>query len=131
MLSYQQSTGELSSDDGSIEGSGFAGNNSRHGVNPDHVPGFNNPGAQVLRKIGPLPVGLYALAEPITHPELGPLAFKLTPDPANQMFGRDGFWIHGASSTDPMNSSEGCIVLPHAVRARIADSAERSLTVIR
>ena len=131
--SYSQSTGKLFqvADDGTSKllGVGFAGNDSRPGANPSHIPGRNNPEAQTLRCIGPLPVGWYTMGEPFHHPELGPLTFILTPDPTNEMFGRDSFRMHGASATDPLNSSEGCIVQAHDVRQAVADSGVRRLQV--
>lgn len=129
---YHLSSGELGLVDGNGRewhlGSGWAGNDSRPGVNPDHVQGRNNPAMQAVHNIGPLPQGWYTLDEPITHPHLGPLAFPLIPDPANEMFGRGGFFIHGASSADPLNSSEGCIIMPHDVRARLAELFDAGTT---
>lgn len=119
-LFYSQSDGVLE-DSKDVLGVGFAGNDSRPGVNPDHIHGYNNPDAQQVHNIGPLPRGFYTIGDPITHPHLGPLAFPLMPDASNEMFGRSDFWIHGASPKDPLNSSEGCIVMAHSIRLALAE----------
>ena len=130
---FAQSSGNLLEVAGdateTLLGTGFAGNDSRPGVNPTHIHGRNNPQAQALHCIGPLPVGWYTMGEPFHHPALGPLTFQLTPDGGNEMFGRTGFFMHGASATDPLNSSEGCIVQAHDVRQAVADSGVRRLQV--
>jgi len=99
-------------------------------VNPDHIPGQNNPAMQAVRCIGPLPVGWYSMSEPFHHPKLGQITFQLTPDPENEMFGRDDFFMHGAGGDDPENSSEGCIIQAHDVRQAVADSGIRRLQVV-
>ena len=125
-LTFQQGSGDLDliGDDGSAEllGTGWAGNDSRAKVNLDHVQGRNNPDMQAVRFIGPLPRWCYTVGAPIHHPELGVLAFPLTPDPDTngEMCGRGDFFIHGAGGDDPENSSEGCIIMPHDVRVHLA-----------
>lgn len=73
------------------------------------------------------------MGDPIDHPDLGELAIPLTPDPANQMFGRSDFWCHGDSLTDPGNASKGCIVAPFLARKLIVEGYEtlgRGLEVV-
>lgn len=53
----------------------------------------------------------------------------LSPDGHNA-HGRTAFLIHGDSRTNPGNASEGCIVLPPAVRIRIAQSGDTTLEVV-
>ena len=124
---YHQATGHLemieANGNATLLGSGWAGNDSRPGVNPHQVQGRNNPAMQAEHNIGPLPRWTYTIGTPITHPHLGPLAFPLTPDPDpnGEMCGRSAFFIHGANSTDPLNSSEGCIIMPHDVRVHLAE----------
>lgn len=63
---------------------------------------------------GPLPPGRYLLHPPAPHPRLGPACF-LEPDAANDMRGRDDFWIHGPGP----RGSDGCIVpVPDGSRRR-------------
>lgn len=54
---------------------------------------------------GPIPLGRYRIAIPRDHPRLG-LSARLTPRDGQPMFGRDGFFIHGAGP----HGSDGCIV---------------------
>jgi hypothetical protein len=54
----------------------------------------------------------------------------LDPDPNNNMYGRDGFMIHGDSISNPGAASEGCIIMPHFARIAIANSTDKSLQVI-
>lgn len=131
---FVQRTGKISQvdDDGTVTllGTGWAGNDSRPKVNPDHLQGRNNPDMQGVKWIGPLPCGWYTMSEPYHHERLGPMVFELTPDPENDMLGRGDFFIHGAGGPDPMNASEGCICQGPAVRQAIADSGIRRLQVV-
>jgi hypothetical protein len=54
----------------------------------------------------------------------------LFPDPRNEMFGRSLFRIHGAAKVRPELSSEGCIVMPYAVRCFIDSGSDKDLEVI-
>jgi hypothetical protein len=130
MRFYSQSTGHVTSEGGTLLAIGFAGNDSRPGVNPGHVHGYNNPAAQAIHCIGPLPQGLYKIVEwQDEHPRLGPIVAILQ-QVSGETFGRDDFRIHGASATDPLNSSEGCIVLPHADRVAWRASGDMDLEVV-
>jgi hypothetical protein len=62
---------------------------------------------------GPIPPGRYTVHRPVRHPRLGPACF-LDPDPANDMRGRDDFWIHGPGP----RGSDGCLVPLPDGRAR-------------
>ncbi len=118
MYSYSQSTGRLLQD-GVYIGTGYAGT----GV------GKNDPEFQMVANVGPLPQGGYTIGSPFTDPRDGPLCFRLTPDPANEMFGRSGFRIHADSIASPGSASEGCMVFSHPIRAQIAASGDQALTV--
>lgn len=91
--------------------------------------GRNNPAFQDVRNIGPIPEGTYAVSLPFTHPTKGPTVFRLTPDPANVMFGRSGFLIHGDNPQG--DASQGCIVLRRDDRERLMRSNVRTLLVVR
>jgi hypothetical protein len=106
---YVQATGELYS----LAGTGYAGKGA----------GKNNPALQRERSVGPLPAGYYDIGPPRDGGAHGPLVRPLTPDPANAMFGRSAFLIHGDSLTRPGDASEGCIIMPRSVRAAIPDHA--------
>lgn len=125
-LRYQQSTGsaDLVSEDGTEQhlAFGWAG----------HGEGKNNPAAQTEVGVGPLPRAIYDIGEPFDHEHCGPFAMRLTPTEGSEMFGRDGFLIHGASQ-NPANygqESNGCIVLPHSIRVAIYQSGAKRLEVI-
>jgi hypothetical protein len=92
-------------------------------------PGKNNPQAQGLRNLGPLPRGRYLVRPPHYHPRLGPMAFRLVPQPSNEMCGRSGFLIHGDSRRNPGQASRGCIILGPADRAALVRYRPNLLTV--
>lgn len=118
---YRQSTGEWFGPDGRLWATGWSG----------HTDGRNNPLMQSRHGIGPLPVGIYIIGDPVDPPDhLGLLAMPLTPDATNEMFGRGDFYIHGANPVYPELSSDGCIVLGKSVRQRICDAPEDRLEVV-
>lgn len=117
---FSQSTGsfDLFADDGVTKlnhiGDGWAG----------HGEGKNNPAMQGVVGVGPLPRGDYHMSEPFDHPHCGPYVIRLTPMPGTEMFGRDGFLIHGAA-TDPAkrgSESNGCAILGRVGREAIVTS---------
>jgi hypothetical protein len=125
MWTYVQRTGELLHA-GSHEAFGYSGYDD-----PDTgQDGKNNPDLQRVAEVGPIPVGTYTIGIPedtLTH---GPFVLPLTPDLANQMFGRAGFLIHGDSVVEPGTASRGCIIMPRSIRTDIALSGDNSLEVI-
>ena len=126
MWTFEQDNGKLTHD-GNLVGNGYAGGNIPPNFDATAV---NNPARQAEHCVGPLPRGKYSIGPAHTEPELGPVAMRLDPDPANQMFGRAGFFIHAASPAHPFESSEGCIVMPAPVRVLLATSNDRELQVV-
>jgi len=120
MWTFSQSLGHLLDSSGVIVGQGWAG----------QLAGKNNPTMQDVPKIGPLPQGTYSIGPPHDSPRTGPYTMDLVPDPTNQMFGRSDFRIHGAAKKSPELSSEGCIVMPPAVRKTIWASGDHTIQVI-
>ena len=124
---YSQSTGKLIMPDGTLKGYGFAGNHD----------GLNTPSCQMVHDQGPLPQGDYTMTQWIDkHPTMGLCVIQLTPAPANTMFGRSGFFIHGARNmlTSGLNafleSSDGCIIIGDCpFRQAIWASLDRDLRV--
>jgi hypothetical protein len=116
--SYSQSTGVLSLN-GNRMGKGYSGN----GV------GMNNPNAQNIPDHGPIPQGRYTIGTAHTDPQKGRVVMPLTPNPANEMFGRDGFLIHGDNHLQNFSASEGCIILDRPIRDEISESSDRTLVV--
>lgn len=119
-MKYDQKTGEIMTDDGTVIGKGYAGNGK----------GKNNPAMESVKMIGPLPRGIYIIGEPINSPHTGPYSIPLTPNPKNVMYGRSGFMIHGDSIDNPGTASNGCIVLPHTIRVQINNYTDKNLEVI-
>jgi hypothetical protein len=119
---YQQSTGNLTDPNGNVVATGYSG----HGI------GINDPSQQSVQNVGPLPQGNYTFGPPHTPIDhLGPLALPLYADPANEMFGRFGFFMHGDAPPPRFrDASDGCIIMPLAIRQSVVDSGDTALTVI-
>ena len=124
-LTYQVSTGTLrDAITGVISMTAYSG----------HGEGLNNPEFAQVHNVGPIPAGVYTLDPPIdpsTH--LGPFAFPLIPSPGNEMFGREGFYMHGDNALMNHSASDGCIILPYGVRqwiARVLQAEPLTLEVI-
>ena len=123
MWTYEQRTGKLSHN-GEVVATGYAGGNE--GRNPE---GKNSPEHQSVPKVGPLPQGKYKFGTPVAQSHLGPFAIPLIPDPANEMFGRSDFYMHG-DTTPSGNASEGCIIMARAIRNAAAASPDNELEVV-
>ena len=122
---FEQSTGNLVSPSGEVVASGYAGGNC--GKNPE---GRNNPALQNVPCIGPLPVGTYTFGLPVPVSKLGPYAIPLIPDSRNEMYGRGDFYMHGDRVGDPGAASEGCIIMPRAIRDEVWASDDHTLMVV-
>ena len=93
--------------------------------------GLNNPLQEHVHGVGPIPRGNWRMTELIlADPHTGLFTIVLTPCEGTQVFGRDGFRIHGANEGNPKESSHGCIVLPRWWRERIWFSGDRDLEVV-
>jgi len=111
MWVYEQSTGRLLHGEDEVW-TGYAGRGE----------GLNNPKMQDVKNTGPLPQGLYTIGMPYAHEHLGPVCMNLQPDKHNLMFGRGDFRIHADNFARNESASEGCIVMPLAVRIKIAEA---------
>jgi RHS repeat-associated protein len=123
-----QSTGQVthvnSSGTSTNVGTGYAG----------HGAGVNNPNMQNVQGTGPLPQGTYTI-ETQRNNRTGsgtnlPGSMRLTPSPANTMYGRVGFLIHGDNSRGDRSASEGCVVLNPNIRNQIGSSGDNVLRVV-
>jgi hypothetical protein len=116
---YSQASGWLSRDGENVaEGYSGAGD------------GKNNPSMQDVPNVGPIPVGNYTIEKPIDTKTHGPYVLHLTPDDANEMFGRTAFMIHGDSVVHPGTASEGCVIMNRTVREKIWASGDTMLEVV-
>jgi hypothetical protein len=123
MWTFKQRTGELLRN-GVQVGVGYSG----------HDKGKNDPDMQHVPRVGPIPVGLYEIGEPFDSSSHGPYVMRLTPHPENEMFGRDGFLMHGDSKLSPGTASLGCIIQSHDVRTLVGKRlllGETTLEVVR
>lgn len=82
---------------------------------------------QDRHNLGPIPRGAYSISEPYDTTEHGPFVLRLTPDLGNEMFGRAGFLMHGDNATH--DASQGCIIMPRAVRDQVAASGDKEIEV--
>ena len=120
MYTYHQSTGALTHN-GTLLLTGYAG----------HGAGVNNPAKQDQHDVGPLPQGRYKMTALIDSPRTGLATIVLDPDPANHMFGRSGFRIHGDNAAANHTASDGCIIAGHAAdRIAIWNSRDHDLEVL-
>ena len=94
---YQQSTGNLSHN-GKHVATGYSGK----GV------GKNNPAKERVKFVGPIPRGTYSIGPAYHDPTRGPVVMRLTPTGGQDIFGRDGFLIHGDSSKHPGEARVAC-----------------------
>jgi hypothetical protein len=121
VLTYSQTTGEMRTALDVLLGTGYAG----------HGEGVNNPTMQSIHNTGPLPQGIYTIGPPVNTTTHGPYVMWLTPDPANEMFGRSGFGIHADEIANPGKrlASTGCIVMSNQARLAIWATADHQLQV--
>ena len=119
MWQYSQSSGVLARNGQPIL-TGYAG----------HGDGLNNPAAEDQIDVGPLPKGLYLMTRLFDSPRTGLATIVLEPAPANNMYDRSAFRIHGDNAAANHTASDGCIVAGHAAdRKAIWDTQDRELTV--
>jgi|SRR5277367_3202942 len=121
MWTYIQSTGQMFNPAGMMLAQGYSGAGSI---------GKNNPSLEHLPNVGPIPEGQYSIGPASDTDTHGPCVMRLTPDPKNEMFGRDGFLIHGDSIENPGTASEGCIIMPRFARDAINTSEDKVLQVL-
>lgn len=128
MFRYSQSTGRLTHQEIGLLAVGYAGWDDGDGI-AEPGEGKNDPAAQTVRNIGPVPAGRYTIGEPFSTPTR-PFAMRLIPKPGTETFGRSGFLIHGDSARAPGTASHGCIVVPRVIRWAIWGSGDRELEVV-
>ena len=119
MWIYRQKTGDIWNPDGVLAYQAYSGFGS----------GKNNPDAQHIRSVGPIPRGIWVIGEPYDSKKIGKFALPLyehNHDACNRTY----FRIHGDSISNPGNASKGCIISPKNIRYTIHESKDRMLMVI-
>ena len=124
---YEQKTGRFvicDYDDGGVERVvyetvGYSGRGSHK----------NNPESQHVKRLGPIPRGVYRIRGPFDHPRLGRVCFDLHPLTDKTSAQRSGFMIHGDSKRKPGDASSGCIILHRAAREAIVNYGPKMLYV--
>lgn len=121
MITFDRKAGTLTFGDGHVE----------HGIWSGHGDAANDPSRERDHMIGPLPGGMYRMLDPRTSPQLGTYVLDLTPFPANEMFGRSLFRIHGDTVNDANHAaSDGCIIAQRLVRERCNAELDHLLKVV-
>lgn len=90
----------------------------------------NNPDAENVKAMGPIPKGLWRITSVYDSKRVGPFALVLEPEEGTATFGRSAFRVHGDSVRNPGTASLGCIILPRNVRERVWKSGDRMLRVV-
>ena len=122
MWIWQISEGRLLTPAGSPFALGYSG-----------APGaVNDPSKISEPDIGPIPIGLWDIGDPIDDPETGPFSLPLTPKPGTETYGRFGFFMHGDSVllAGLQRASKGCPVVGRFAREAIGHSGDRELSVV-
>ena len=115
---YDQASGVLSDSAGPVA-TGYSG----------HAAGRNNPELEAVPNVGPIPRGNYTIGEPNDTTTHGPYVLRLTPVEGNNCHGRSGFLMHGDNAATH-DASQGCIIMPRAVREQVWESGDPELTVV-
>lgn len=119
MIKYKIVNGEITRD-GALLGKGYSGQ-----------PECKNDVTKCdMHNHGPIPPGQYDIGEPVDTATHGPFVLTLSPHAENEMYGRSGFLIHGDSVVHPGTASQGCIILPRAVREAVHASGDKLLEVV-
>lgn len=126
MWIWEIKSGKVFDDTGTLIALGYSGGDK--GLHPEAV---NNVEFVDIHNLGPIPEGDYTICAPREDDHTGPYTLDLIPDPANVMYGRSGFRIHGDNKHLNQSASEGCIILPIGVREQIWESNDHHLRVVK
>lgn len=118
---YEQASGRLTDPTGSLQGKGYSGQ-------PPHT---NDPAAQDIQNMGPIPSGLWQAVELIQESvKHGPYVIRLEPYIQTHTWGRSGFLMHGERKTPPFGfASDGCIIMSRDIRELFWNSTDHDLEV--
>jgi len=117
---YSQNSGELQHN-GKHVATGYSGAGQ----------GKNNPAMENVSNVGPIPHGEWTIAgPPIDTKDHGPYVLRLNPTSETETHGRSGFLMHGDSKESPGCASQGCVIMPRAVREEVWNSGDHDLDVV-
>ena len=116
---YHQASGELRHD-GALIAVGYSG----------RPPYRNVPEADARSCEGPIPKGRWRMVAVFDSRDHGPYCIRLTAYPDCATHGRDGFLVHGDSSTHPGYASQGCIIVGRKARESMWQSEDAELEVV-
>jgi len=119
MWIYSQTSGCLWTPEGKFISKGYSGAGR----------GKNNPKLDHVKRVGPIPRGMWVIGLPYDSERIGRFALPLIQH-NHDAKGRSYFRIHGDSRSNPGKASLGCIILPRHIRKLIDDSENRLLMVI-
>ena len=126
---WSQSTGQLTQvvNGQTVQGQGGTGY-------AGHGDGINNSALQNKGDTGPIPQGRYTIGnqqDNVTNTGTRlAQSMRLIPDANNNMFGRNGFIIHGDNTQGNQSASAGCPVINRSVRNQISNSGDNILRVV-
>lgn len=120
MWIYEQLTGKMFDELGELSGVCYSG----------FRDGKNNPQFEMIHSVGPIPRGMYTIKAPRDTNTHGPFVLTLVPDDDTEMYGREGFLIHGDSIKSLGTASLGCIVASRDVREKLWFTGDRRLKVV-
>lgn len=119
MWTYHQRSGELWRH-GKLVARGYSGNGK----------GLNNPEAESIRGVGPLPKGLWRMEGIYTSKQVGPYAIILVPEDGTETYGRYAFRVHGDNSKGNKSASNGCLIFPRPIREQMWQFEDHKINVV-
>lgn len=135
MVVFEQSSGKMYEEQG--DGLLLFVSQGYSGFDAGAVDGKNNPAAQGVEGVGPIPQGIWVAVKFIPlHPKLGKDVICLSPDPKTRSNvialdrDPDSFFMHGDSVEHPGSASHGCIIMPHDYRLHFWNSTDRIIGVV-
>lgn len=119
MWTYHQRSGELWRN-GRRVAVGYSG----------HGEGLNNPDAERIRAVGPLPKGRWRMEGIYNSKQVGPFAIILVPENGTETFGRYAFRVHGDNSKGNKSASHGCLIFPRKIREDMWQLGDHVINVV-
>jgi hypothetical protein len=120
MVTFSLGKGMLYGSDGSPIGPAYSGA-------PGHVDVASD---DMLKALGPIPLGLWRIGPPVDLPKLGPFCLPLLPCDGTDTLGRGGFFFHGDNVEHNQTGSEGCVVAGPLERRQVWQDPDHLVSVV-